>query len=63
MCTPNPARIFLYDTTDGHAINFALAHLEPWEVAEFLSDYRKGDLKPYPEFVDYLARIEIESLP
>jgi hypothetical protein len=37
-------------------IDFALNLLAPWEIAEFLSDYRKGDLKSYPDFVDYAAR-------
>jgi hypothetical protein len=41
------ATIFL-PTTDAEAIAFALDHLEPFEVADFLSDHRDGkDLKPW----------------
>ena len=35
-------------TTPAEAINFALDHLEPFEVSEFLSEWREGkDLKPW----------------
>lgn len=35
---------------DAEAIAFALDHLEPFEVAEFLKDWREGrDLKPWLE--------------
>lgn len=63
MCPPNYSPIYLFDSKAAHAINFALDHLEPWEVAEFLGDFRKGDLKSYPDFVDYLARVGIASTP
>ncbi|WP_192856827.1 hypothetical protein [Manganibacter manganicus] len=34
--------------TDAEAITFALDRLEPFEVADFLSDYRDGkDLTPW----------------
>lgn len=29
-------------TNDAEAIDFALHHLEPWEVAMFLQDWRNG---------------------
>lgn len=37
-------------TTDAEAIAFALDHLEPWEVAMFLADWReKKDMTPWLE--------------
>jgi hypothetical protein len=36
--------------TDAEAIAFALDHLEPFEVRDFLSDWRNGnDLTPWLE--------------
>lgn len=63
MCPPIHPSVQLSHSKAAAAINFALDHLEPWEVAEFLGDFRKGDLKSYPDFVDYLARVGIESTP
>lgn len=43
------------------AIQFADDKLEPWEVAEFVHDFRRGNLAPWPEFQDYVARRTIEG--
>ena len=60
MCPPQPIlnatacderELFLHIARHQRAaIDFALDVLEPFEVIEFLKDYRMGNLKPWPEF-------------
>lgn len=40
--TPLPAAMASLPTTDAEAIDFALRHVEGWEVATFLADWREG---------------------
>lgn len=42
-----------------HALNFSLdvlAKEEPWAIPEFLEDWRKGVLEPWPEYLPYVNR-------
>lgn len=63
MCPPPPSHSITQAILDRYAINFALDRLEPWEVTEFLRDFRQGDLKSYPDFMAYLAEVETASSP
>lgn len=54
MCQPRTAET--HPACDAWAaIDFALDILEPWEVAMFLLDFRRGELSPWSEFSDYRA--------
>ncbi len=44
------------------AIEFASERLEPWEVQEFLSDFRHGELTAWPEFVTFAGGFTIKDV-
>lgn len=52
-----PAATPSLPTNDGEAIDFALRHLEPWEVVTFLQDWRNGaNMSAWLPMVDVAAR-------
>ncbi len=64
MCPSTGSSFSEYYHLASYAIGFALDRLEPFEIPEFLKDYRQGDWdKSWPEFTDYLAEMKERGTP
>jgi len=47
--------------TERDAIVFATEHMEEFEALMFLRDFLKGNVEPYPEYIDFLAERQVKG--